>query len=156
MNAMQTSEVLTGDAEWDRQHNLLHQSLMRLNGIVSAIAASVETRPTDKAEEEFLDILAEVLTLMVTHFRWEEGLMKSLPHTPLNEAHCSFHRDEHNAISDKLSELAAELDKKQLLEAVESLGEILTTWLSAHIRGYDQPFFRLLTANGWKPNLGNI
>ncbi len=138
-------EILTGHEEWDRQHHQLHGLLARLQ----ALTANPAQIDSEAGRHALLDIVGETLAVMVEHFRWEEALMASLPINALTEAHCIFHREEHDSIAERMGELAERADQASVRESSDSLAALLGEWLTNHIRGYDQPFLRLLTADRW-------
>ena len=139
-------EILTGDDEWDRQHRQLHELLARLR----TLAADPTQADSEANRHALMDIVGETLAVMVAHFRWEEELMASLPANALTEAHCIFHREEHDGIAERMGAMADRLEHLSVRESSLSLATILGEWLTNHIRGYDQPFVRLLTADRWQ------
>ncbi len=78
------------------------------------------------------DLIGELIGFMVTHFAYEEGLMRQLPATDACRQHTAAHQLAHADISQKLNELTQKLDDENPMECSLRLYKIITSWMGDH------------------------
>ncbi|MDD5295391.1 MAG: hemerythrin domain-containing protein [Rhodocyclaceae bacterium] len=142
-NSAAASVVSTGHPEIDSQHGRLSDLTGRLGSICvlgearpgHCLRCSAETRSS--CTNRLADLIGELLGFMVTHFAYEEGLMRQLPPTEAGRMHMEAHKLAHAEISQRLSELTLKLDEESPLECSDWLQKIIGSWMGDHAEHHD-------------------
>ncbi|MCP4431187.1 MAG: hemerythrin family protein [Gammaproteobacteria bacterium] len=125
-------EYSVGIASIDSQHKkLIH--------LINQLQTAIDYSTGEIFEREALNELVEYT---ITHFRYEEKLMRENEY-PEYEAH----QAQHNAMVDKVN-LVLEEYAEDADEAMTTAVDYLKTWLIEHINGTDKQYSEFLISKG--------
>ena len=137
------SYVVTGHQQIDSQHRELEQLIQQL-----AAVCEVKNRSGSDCSECFpesraaclgrLDkLLGDLIGFIVTHFSYEEKLMRQLPATPLCREHIERHKWAHAEVSNQLTALAINLNHDDPKLCALRLQSVVSAWMGAHMCNFD-------------------
>ena len=137
------SYVVTGHQQIDSQHGELEQLIQQL-----ATVCEVNNRSGSNCSECFpesraaclgrLDkLLGDLIGFIVTHFSYEEKLMRQLPATPLCREHIERHKWAHAEVSNQLTALAINLNHDDPKLCALRLQSVVSAWMGAHMCNFD-------------------
>jgi hemerythrin-like metal-binding protein len=137
------SYVVTGHQQIDSQHHELEQLIQQL-----ATVCEVENRSGSNCSDCFpesraacigrLDkLLGDLIGFIVTHFSYEEKLMRQLPATPLCREHIERHKWAHAEVSGQLTTLASNLNHDDPKRCALRLQSVVSAWMGAHMCNFD-------------------
>lgn len=95
-------------------------------------------------ENELIRHLGDLLAFILDHFRHEETIMRDSLMTALERAVCEAHMEDHAAISAKVQQIVASIDRRRLVGLMRELDSLLGTWTVNHIRLHDLILVRWL------------
>lgn len=135
--------LATGHPVIDTQHEQLAEMTDKLGQICVRQEQTKEECSQCPAEfhvsctNRLADLIGELIGFMVTHFAYEERLMRQLPATEACKQHVSRHKLAHAEISQRLSELTGKLDEENPRECSLRLQKIITSWMGSHTEQLD-------------------
>ena len=142
--------VMTGHQEIDSQHEELEQ-LIRNLGTVCELRTKTGTCciecPADcrtSCTNKLANLLADLLGFVVTHFAYEETLMRRLPSTRECLQHIDEHKLAHAEVSSQLAGLAGQLMHEEPRQCGKRLEEIISSWMGSHSGSLDVQLARNL------------
>lgn len=131
--------------EWKDEYSVGIESIdiqhKKLIHLINQLQTAVDYSTGEVFEREALD---ELVDYTVTHFRYEEGLMKEHGY-PDFEAHKAQHDDMVSHVSQVLEEYRSNQDT-----AMENAVNFLKNWLINHINGTDKQYSEFLIGKGVK------
>ena len=136
-------KVVTGNTEIDKQHAELDSLIDGLDQVCESKrqnGAPCLSCPVDShgaCNDRLAKLIGDLLGFMLTHFSYEEKLMRLLPNTPENHQHIEGHQRAHAEISRLLSELTAKLDRDNPRQSAIHLQHIASAWIGRHSEGMD-------------------
>lgn len=140
-------ELQTGHAIIDAEHTHLLSCIRDLRRICDDLAGRqhclqcTDTRQ-QACENELIRHLGDLLAFILDHFRHEESIMHESLMTSLERAVCEAHMEDHAAISAKVQQIVASIDRHRLAGLMRELDVLLGTWTINHIRLHDMILVR--------------
>ncbi len=137
------SYLTTGHRQIDSQHHELEQLLQPLSKVCEAQYKSGSGCSECSSEyraactNRLGELLGNLLGFVITHFSYEEKLMRQLPATPVCRQHIEEHRFAHAEISSQLADLTHSLDREYPQPHALRLLNIISHWMGAHICSFD-------------------
>jgi hemerythrin-like metal-binding protein len=137
------SILMTGHRQIDSQHLELEQLIQQLGTICEAKNKSGSS--CDECSSEYSasctnrleGVLGDLLGFVVTHFFYEEKLMRQLSATKACRQHVEDHKLAHAEISSQLADLARSLDGGNPKQRAFRLQQTIGTWMGAHMCNLD-------------------
>jgi hemerythrin-like metal-binding protein len=137
------SYVATGHPQIDSQHHELEQLILQL-----ATVCEAKNRSGSNCSECFpeartacisrLDqLLGDLIGFILTHFSYEEKLMRQLPATPLCREHIEQHTWAHAEVSSHLTALTRSLNHEDPKQCALRLQSVVSAWMGAHMCNFD-------------------
>lgn len=137
------SYVITGHRQIDSQHQELEMLIQQLGRICEAQNRSGNSCSRCPAEyradciKRLDGLLGDLLGFVVTHFAYEEKLMRQLPATPLCRRHIEEHQLAHAEVSSQLTAVTRSLDREDTKQCALRLQNVVSAWMGAHMCNFD-------------------
>jgi hemerythrin-like metal-binding protein len=135
--------LATGHPVIDTQHEQLADLTRKLGQIcvrAEQTGESCRQCPADfhlSFTNRLTDLIGDLIAFMMTHFAYEERLMRQLPATEACKQHMSSHKLAHAEISQRLSELTLKLDDEDPMACSLRLQRVITSWMGNHTEFLD-------------------
>ncbi len=135
--------VMTGHLEIDRQHLELDQLVQQLGticekrGISGSSCVECPAAHRESCTNRLAQLLGDLLGFVVTHFSYEETLMRELPSTAACRQHIEEHKLAHAEVSAKLLESTRQLDRENPKHGALRLQETILSWMGSHTGSLD-------------------
>ncbi len=134
--------LLTGNRTIDLEHQELFAALKAARTICldlkthSSCAGCGEARH-QQCEQALVDVLGNVLSFVLDHFKTEESIMRDSLLMMIDRELCQVHMEDHAGISAMVERMVSELDSTQTVSLVRELDQLLTRWIAQHIATHD-------------------
>ncbi len=138
-----SSFLMTGHRQIDSQHLELEQLIQQLGTVCETqnkSGSSCSGCPVDcriVCTSRLDGLLGDLLGFVVTHFSYEEKLMRQLPATQACRQHIDEHQLAHAEISSQLADLTRSLDSDDPKQRALRLQKVIGTWMGAHTCSLD-------------------
>lgn len=140
--------VITGHQEIDGQHHDLEKMIRNLGTVCrlrtttgkSCIECPADCRTS--CANQLADLLGDLLGFIVSHFAYEERLMRRLPPTQECIQHIEEHKLAHADVSSHLAELTARMMHEDPRQCGTRLEEIINCWMGVHEGSFDAQLAR--------------
>jgi hemerythrin-like metal-binding protein len=136
-------------AEINEEHRLLRQKLSAVSELCPDAqnrndCARCTLRSPKHCSSVMADIVEDLMSYMVAHFRSEERLMRNtgLYHSARNI--CEQHMQDHGDLSDTALKLLTKLNNGTLPVQIAGMSGLLEQWLENHISEHDNKMLELL------------
>jgi hemerythrin-like metal-binding protein len=137
------STVITGHRQIDSQHHELEQLIQQLATVCETQNTSGSTCSECASDNRAVcvsrldELLGDLLGFIVTHFSYEEKLMRQLPASPVCLQHIEQHKLAHAEVSSQLAALTGSLDREDPKQCGLRLQSIISAWMGAHMCNFD-------------------
>lgn len=134
--------LLTGHRELDAEHAMLLGMMRTLRDICTVQAtyrncATCSGAEQRRCDSDLVGMLGDLLAFILEHFRHEEEVMRTSLLLMLDREQCTAHMEDHAAISGKVQQIIARLDRLQTVVLIRELDALLQTWVDNHIALHD-------------------
>jgi hemerythrin-like metal-binding protein len=137
------SYIMTGHRQIDSQHLELEQLIQKLASICEtqnrsgSICSNCSSDNRNACVSRLDELLGDLLGFIVTHFSYEEKLMRQLPASPTCRQHIEQHKLAHAEVSSQLATLTRSLDREDPKQCGLRLQSIISAWMGAHMCNFD-------------------
>lgn len=146
-------ELLTGQPHLDAEHSLLLGCVANLRGVCAEQfrfhhCGHCNQDRRQYCEGNLVSMLGDLLAFVLEHFRTEEEIMRDSLMVMADRDVCQAHMEDHAAISGKVQEIVAALDRKTTVVLIRELDALLMRWVGNHIALHDILLARWLERDG--------
>lgn len=136
------AELQTGNASIDREHRQLFAILKVARSVCLDAAnftncASCNEERRAHCENQLVQLLGDLLSFIVDHFKSEESIMRESLLMMIDRLVCETHMEDHAAISAKIERIVASLDSMQTAGLLRELDTVLGRWVGRHVATHD-------------------
>jgi hemerythrin-like metal-binding protein len=143
------AELVTGHPSIDFEHRQLlacmtatRQICHDLRGMPTCGQCISERRIL--CESDLIQILGDLLTFILDHFKTEDALMRDSLLLMLDRDVCEAHKEDHAAISASIQDIVARIDPMLTVQRLRELDYLLGRWMTNHIMLHDMLLARWL------------
>lgn len=146
-------ELLTGHPHLDAEHGLLLSSIANLRRVCVDQLRFQHCGHCDQdrrqhCEGTLVSMLGDLLAFILEHFRTEDEIMRDSLMLLVDREVCQAHMEDHAAISGKVQEIVAALDRMTTVVLIRELDALLMRWVGNHIALHDILLVRWLERDG--------
>lgn len=134
--------LLTGHKKVDFEHRHLLSSIQNVRRVCDDLAGrrdctACHQNRQDCCENDLVSLLGDLLAFILDHFRHEEAIMRESLLLAIDRQVCEAHMEDHAAISAKIQEIVARIDRGRVVTLLRDLDALLASWINNHIHLHD-------------------
>lgn len=136
------AELNTGLRVIDFEHQMLLSSMASLRQICHDFEAledcsNCTAKTRVHCEGDLIALLGDLLVFIMDHFQTEEKLMRDSLLVMVDRDLCEAHMEDHAAISSKVQQIVAALDRMRTASLIRELDKLLHRWVTNHVALHD-------------------